>query len=329
MRNNESNELARLTSGAISKILPGREVYVYDPPSGSDIIYRLRFPIVALLIVAALFSATTLRSRYEDPRAHAATIQILDEKKTNVLGMIATSTSLSVGISAIPDDVGSAASAQLMEISTNLGIVLGVLYLEKYLLAILTSLSFGIIIPIALVLIAIAAFGCRMPWRGLWRLGFKILLLGVILATIIPVSTQIADIIDRTYETSQSLQQEQEEKKEQSSKDKTAEKKDDNLLDTIGNFFASLPGTIVDGAKKLGEDTLSSINDLIESLAVMVVTSCVIPILVLLFSLWVSNILLGIDVSGPRGMLIERTNKMKPRKEAASQTNSVTSDSAR
>lgn len=65
--------------------------------------------------------------------------------------------------------------------------------------------------------------------------------------------------------------------------------------------------------KELGEDTLNAVNDLIEGVAVMVITSCVIPILVLLFSLWVANTLLGIDVSTPTNALRERAKKMKPR----------------
>lgn len=40
------------------------------------------------------------------------------------------------------------------------------------------------------------------------------------------------------------------------------------------------------------------------------VTSCVIPILVLLFFLWTANVLLGIDVSAPAGALAARGKRL-------------------
>ena len=40
------------------------------------------------------------------------------------------------------------------------------------------------------------------------------------------------------------------------------------------------------------------------------VTSCVIPILVLLFFLWTANVLLGIDVSAPVGALRAREKRL-------------------
>lgn len=308
------NELTKQTAALARRLFPGKEVYLYDPPSGSDIVYRLRVPLVALLLALAVVSAFPVRAHYESPEAHGSTIQTLDDKKDNVLGMVATSTTLSVVVSAAPDDIGSAVSDQLMDISANLGIVLGVLYLEKYLVAILSTVGFGFIIPIGFAVLAFAVFGCRMPWSGIWRLGVKMLLLGTILVTVIPASTQVSNVIDSTYEVSKAAREEQREQEAKAQENAAAEDKEDRgLLESVGDFFASLPQKVVDGVKELGEDTLNAVNDLIEGVAVMVVTSCVIPVLVLLFSLWVANTLLGIDVSTPTNVLRERAKKMKPR----------------
>lgn len=315
------NELAKQTTTLARRLFPSKEVYLYDPPSGSDIVYRLRAPLVGLLLALAVVSAFPVRSHYESPEAHGSTIQTLDEKKDNVLGMVATSTTLSVAVSAAPDDIGSAVSDQLMDISANLGIVLGVLYLEKYLVAILSTVGFGFIIPIGFAVLAFAALGCRMPWNGIWRLGVKLLLLGTILVTVIPVSTQVSNVIDRTYEVSKAAREEQREQEAKARKDAAAEEKEDrSFLESIGDFFVNLPKNMVNGAKELGEGTLNAVNDLIESFAVMVVTSCVIPIMVLLFSLWIGNTLLGIDVSAPTNMLRERAKKMQPRPKEAMHT---------
>jgi len=52
----------------------------------------------------------------------------------------------------------------------------------------------------------------------------------------------------------------------------------------------------------------NSLNHLIEATAVMIITSCVIPILVLLLFLWIVKIVLDVDLSGVKikGMLPER-----------------------
>ena len=41
------------------------------------------------------------------------------------------------------------------------------------------------------------------------------------------------------------------------------------------------------------------LTDLMEALAVMIVTSCIIPILVLMFMLWIVKVLLALDINLP------------------------------
>ena len=47
-------------------------------------------------------------------------------------------------------------------------------------------------------------------------------------------------------------------------------------------------------------------NALVEAFAVMVVTSCAVPVLVLLLFLWVANMLLGIKIEVPVAALQQR-----------------------
>ena len=70
---------------------------------------------------------------------------------------------LSAGITALPGDTGTPVAEQLAQLSGNLGIVLAVLYLEKYLLTILWSVGLGILIPFALVLLAVS-LGIHGRW---------------------------------------------------------------------------------------------------------------------------------------------------------------------
>ena len=105
-----------------------------DPaPSPMDTIMRFKFFVIALLVIAGIVSAWPLRQVFSSPDTYAATIATLDEKKANVLAMVAASTTASVAITAVPDDVGTPIAEKLMDLSSNLMLITAIIYLEKYL----------------------------------------------------------------------------------------------------------------------------------------------------------------------------------------------------
>ena len=78
------------------------------------------------------------------------------------------------------------------------------------------------------------------------------------------------------------------------------------------DFILNLPNMVADGLTSITDGVLDQVNAFIEWLAVMIVTSCVIPVIVLLFFLWVANAILGIDVSAPVGALRGRARRLVP-----------------
>ena len=59
----------------------------------------------------------------------------------------------------------------------------------------------------------------------------------------------------------------------------------------------SLWDKIKDGAAGAVKKVEQSLNQFVEALAVLIVTSCIIPILVLVFFVWLMKMLLGMDGS--------------------------------
>lgn len=159
---------------------------------------------MALLAVLALVSFFPLKDTFSSPETYTATIATLDEKKANVTALVASSTALSAGISVLPDDTGSAIADKLMDVSVDLGIVLTVIYLEKYLLTIFGFLSFGILVPFGLACLAAALIllGRSAISRTFTHVAMRLLLLGAILVAVVPASVWVTDRIDETYETS-------------------------------------------------------------------------------------------------------------------------------
>lgn len=284
-------------------------------PSISDWICErppLKYGLVALLIIAALLSEFVGRPHFENVETWSGTIEVIDAKKDNVLALTTSTIALSAAISALPDDTGTPVAEQLTQLSSNLGIVLAVLYLEKYLLTIFGFLSFGVLGPAAFVLLAISllAHGRLSTGHTLFILGIRLLLIGVIAIAVVPASVWVTQRIDETYQISIS-QEESEGSAEESKPTDSESQENKNFWDSIASGAAQLVSNLKDGIKSVTDGVVEQVTNLIEGAIVMIVTSCLVPLLVLAVFLWMGHSLMGIDVSAPTNYLARRLPRKK------------------
>lgn len=263
---------------------------------------HIRLMIILLPLVFALLSFFVVARYASSPEFHQKTIQSLDDKKTTVMELTAASTAASAAISLIPGDGGTPIAEKLADLSSYFLVVICAIYLEKYLVTITGYAAFSILIPLACVL-----FSAYFLWKrdGFRILAEKLLLFGIAVYLVIPASVKVADMIDATYQSSI-------ESTIDSAKQATDEIEADTEENTNGTVSSDgskstestskkglLSGIIskveetVTGATKNVETVL---NRFIEALAVMLVTSCLIPILVLVFFVWLVKMLLGVDL---------------------------------
>ena len=239
-----------------------------------------------LLLLLAVFSFLFLADRASSPATHAATVSVIDQKTEDVLTLTASASLASIGVSAIPGDTATPIAAKLADFSEYFLLILCVLYSEKYLLGVIGAGVFKVLIPCA------CGLGILSVWREgalLRRLAFKLVIVGVALYLVVPVSFKVSDMIygaysetiDTTISTAEALSEET-----------------TPLADAAGDegLIASILDRISETATSLTDKAVDAINRFVETLAVMIVTSCVIPLLVLLFFLWVIKQLTGIDV---------------------------------
>lgn len=284
-------------------------------PSLSDVVCankKLQIGFIVALVVLALLSGFVARPHFADTKTWDSTIEVIDQKKGNVLALTTSCVALSAGITALPGDTGTPVAEQLAQLSGNLGIVLAVLYLEKYLLTILWSVGLGILIPFALVLFAVS-LGIHGRWSTsavLRRVATRVLVVAMIGMALVPASVWVSQKVDETYQVSI----EQAEQKATSAADasssksekKSKVKTDKNVLEQLTEGASSLLTSVTDSAKSMTDEVVQQVTDLIEGVIVMIVTSCVIPLLVLAAFLWLGHVLLGIDISGPTNYLTGR-----------------------
>ena len=244
--------------------------------------------VLAILAVMIL-SMSVFSKVASDPSNHEKTIEALDEKKSDVLKLTAA-TAASTALAAIPGDATTPVANKLADLTSYFLVILMVVFLEKYLVTLTGYAAFSVLIPAACVLLAV---GICLNRNLLKILAAKIAVFAVVIFTIIPVSMNISSIIEETYDVSM-------ETTIQEAEDITDEIGEST--DSDGNIIEQALSKIKDGVTGLLEKGETLLNHFIETIAVMLVTACVIPILVLLFMIWFVQMLFGIKVNVPKDM---------------------------
>lgn len=239
-------------------------------------------------IVIALLSMFVIARFASSAEFHAKTIQSLDEKKSTVMQLTAASTAASAAISLLPGDTGIPIAEKLTDLSSYFLIVLCALYLEKYLLTITGYASFVILIPIACVLLSYNVF---KQSESVHLVAKKIALFALAIVIAVPASVKVSDLVESTYNASMentiASAKEATEDIEKSAKDSEDEEE---------GFLSGIISSVQSGVSGVLEKVQTVLNNFIEALAVMIVTSCVIPIAVLFFFAWIIKQVLGIEI---------------------------------
>ena len=194
-------------------------------------------------------------------------------------------------------------------------------FLEKYLVTITGYAAFKIFIPAACVLFAANMMARN---RSVDKLARRLLIFGICIFLVVPASVKVSDLIETTYqsqidatledakstqemlENSSAAQQEMEQA-QQSTDQNTAQQETgisgifDKAKDALSSAKDSVTTAVENvtiSSEELVQKVQNSLNHFVEAVAVMLITSCVIPILVLLVFFWLIKVLLDVDISG-------------------------------
>lgn len=194
------------------------------------------------------------------------------------------------------------------------GIVLAVLYLEKYLLTILSTLAFGALIPLALGLFcaALLMHNNLSTSRVMRVAGTRVLVVAAVLLFLVPTSVWVTERVDSMYQSSIEQAETDAAANQDQGQDQVPEgEKNENkgFLDSLIDMVTDAGEALANGAQSITDSVVAQVNNLIEGAVVMIVTSCVIPLLVLVAFLWLGHALLGIDVSAPADALRRQMEK--------------------
>lgn len=297
----DSTQLSTVTVEA------GQELVVVEAEPAPERPLKEKAIIAAVLAAVALVSLIVFANIASNPETYTGIIDTLDEKKGNVMVLATTTTAASAAISALPNDMGTPIADKLVDFSSYFMVILAVIYLEKFLLTTLGFLGFGILIPVACALFAVAVFLRRgtLTRVNLQRLGTKLAAFGLALALVVPVSVWLTDNVDDTFDeslaASNAAAQEATEQLEESTQEQAQE--DPGLLGGIANAVQEGWNGLTQGAQQALDSLGEQLNTMIDTMAVMIVTSCLIPLLVLILFLQLVKIITGLDFGGATAVM--------------------------
>lgn len=279
--------------------------------------------IAILLIIIGSVSFASVSKVASKPENHKTTIASLDDKKETVLELTAATTATSALITLLPGDTATPIAEKMADLSTYLLVVLCAVFLEKYLVTITGYAAFRYLIPAACVLFLI---NLAVNNETIRKLASKLLIFGLAIFVLVPASVKMSDLIENTYRAQ--IESAMEEAKETQNivgdvgdstevgNDTSNNKEDSSSNDTASNNgvfgFLDKAKDAISSAKDSVNDAVSNVavsseelvkkventlNRFIEAVAVMIITSCVIPILVMVFFFWLIKILLEVDVA--------------------------------
>lgn len=153
----------------------------------------------AVLVLLLILSMSVFYNAVSSKSFQSKTIESLDEKKTTVLELTASSTAASAAISMLPGDVGTPIAEKLADLSGYFLVIFCAIYFEKYLFTISGFLAFRILFPVALIFLIGWLWS---NWPSLRRFGAKLVAFGLILFALIPASMAASDYIEKTYKAS-------------------------------------------------------------------------------------------------------------------------------
>ncbi len=217
----------------------------------------------------------------------------LEEKRTNVTELMGATAGSSTAISLLPGDAGTPIADQLADLSGYFLFILAAIYLEKWMVTITGLLTFRIIIPISCLLLIAALIFMNDSLR---IVGIKLICFGLIIFAVIPASVVITEKIDESYQASIQQTIEDTRNDSQDIRDTVGDEEDEGVLQQL---FNKVKGGVSGQLDKF-ENTLNRIT---ESIAVLIVTSCAIPVAVLIFFFWLVRLLTGINIDVPKGRL--------------------------
>ncbi len=269
---------------------------------------KKRAIVAVILVVFSLFSFFVLSEKMTDPETYSTTLSVLDEQQKTVEKVAAASIIAASAIDLIPGDAGGSVADALVELGGYFVIIFAAIYLEKMLLMMGGALVFKVLIPLGCLMIVIYLYTHA---DFLKNISFKLISLGLVLILLVPTSVWISQAVEKTLGNENVITEIEEQSDSINKKDESSTSKDesagvwDSFKRMVSNGKDAVKSALSGGVEK-GEELF---NNFVKSVAIFIVTTCVIPVLTFLLLYLFIRHLLGYSVN--MGSVKELADKRK------------------
>lgn len=270
---------------------------------------RLAIQVLLLLLMAAM-SVFFVADWVSNAGFVQDSLESVEESSRTVMKFSAATLSASLAISALPDDFATPLAENLADMNGYFIAILVVLFLEKILIRYGIWLAFAILIPCACVAAALAVITGK---RFLTGFAVRFCALGMVAAFVVPCSTQLTNYVaaDLTQYVQTTIRETEDEADKMNEAMESGEEGK-----TIFEKLSELFQVAIDGVSDLMAHLKNNIRKCMNSIAILILTNCLMPLLTFFALKWALKELLGVVIP-MSSVNHERQGKEEERETAA------------
>ena len=259
---------------------------------------------ILAIVFLMVFSFTVLTHVIPESKFVQDTVKHLEDSQNTIMKFSGTTIATSLSLSALPNDFASPLASTVSDLNTYFIFIFAVLFVEKLLVIEGIKIALVWMIPAACILGILAIVFEKEMFKNFAK---KLLILGISVILVVPMSTHFTETVCADYLTYV---------------DETIEEADAgagkiNEIMAEGNAEATFFDKLSDAFKT----AISDVNDLlayfknvvkkcVNSVAVMIVTTFVLPMLVMLLFRWLLTELFALHLPAPK-VSIKLTKELK------------------
>lgn len=262
--------------------------------------------LVKILFVTFLmvFSFTVLTRVIPEMKFVQKTIEHLEESQNTVMKFSGSTIATSLSLSALPDDFATPLASTLSDLNTYFIFIFAVLFVEKLVVIQGIKYSLALIIPAACVLYIVSIVTEKNVFKNLAK---KFLILGLSIIMVIPISTHVTETVCADYLTYVDETIEEADAGANKINDIMAE---GNEKETFFDKLTEAFKTAIRDMSDLLEYFKNVMRKCVNSVAVMLVTTFVLPMLTMFLFKWLLKELFALHFPEPKTP-VESLKKLK------------------
>ena len=238
-----------------------------------------------------VMSACVLFYKVPQMKIMQDTVHSLEESEKTIAAFTGSTTATAVAISALPEDFATPLADTLSDISSYLVFILVVVFVEKLIVIEGTKIALLWMIPAACVLYILHVWFEKCLFEQFAK---KLMILAIAIITVIPASTHFTEYVCADYmEYVDATIAET-----QAGADKVNEAMTEDGDQTIFEKLSSAFETAVQGVKDLLTYFQNVVKKCVNSIAIMIVTTFVLPLLILMMFRWLLKELFALNLPG-------------------------------